>query len=218
MKTKKEISHILSEIARMYPDIRTELHYETPFQFLIAVILSAQTTDKQVNKTTPPLFAQVREAGDIMKLSPEEVENMVASVNFYKNKAKFIRASGEKLEREFGGIIPNDLAVIQSLPGVGIKTAKVVLAVLYDAPYVGVDTHVHRVMNRIGIVKTKTPEETDKMLEKKLTYKQKLTAHHPLVLFGRYHCTARNPKCAACPIRKICDFGSRGLISEGKSV
>jgi len=116
MKTNQQISHILSEIARMYPDIRTELHYETPFQFLIAVILSAQTTDKQVNKTTPPLFARVREAKDILKLSPEEVEGMVSSVNFYKNKAKFIRASGEKLEREFGGVIPNDLTVIQSLP------------------------------------------------------------------------------------------------------
>lgn len=102
MKTEKEISRILSEIARMYPDIRTELHYETPFQFLMAVILSAQTTDKQVNKTTPPLFARVREPEDIGKLSPEEVEKTVASVNFYKNKAKFIRESGEKLVREFG--------------------------------------------------------------------------------------------------------------------
>lgn len=152
MKTKFQISHILTEIARMYPDIRTELQYETPFQFLIAVILSAQTTDKQVNKTTPPLFALVREPEDMVKLSLREVEKLVSSVNFYRNKAKFISQSGEKLAREFGGIIPNDLKAIQSLPGVGIKTAKVVLAVLYDAPYVGVDTHVHRVMNRIGIV------------------------------------------------------------------
>ncbi len=218
MKTKKEISEILSEIARMYPDIRTELHYETPFQFLIAVILSAQTTDKQVNKTTPELFSLVRKAGDITKLSLEQVEKLVSSVNFYRNKAKFIRLSGEKLATEFNGIIPNDLKIIQSLPGVGIKTAKVVLSVLYDAPYVGVDTHVHRVMNRIGIVKTKTPEETDGVLEKKLSYEQKLTAHHPLVLFGRYHCMARKPKCEICPIQQMCDFGRAGLISEGKSL
>ncbi len=218
MKTKSQISQILAEIARMYPDIRTELDYETPFQFLIAVILSAQTTDKQVNKTTPPLFARVREARDMAKLSLEEVEKMVSTVNFYKNKAKFIWKSGEKLAQDFGGIIPNDLEIIQTLPGVGIKTAKVVLAVLYDAPYVGVDTHVHRVMNRIGIVRTKTPEETDKVLEKKLTYEQKLTAHHPLVLFGRYHCTARKPKCEHCPIREMCDYGLKGLISEGKSI
>ena len=218
MKTKSQISHILTEIARMYPDIRTELDYETAFQFLVAVILSAQTTDKQVNKTTPPLFARVREARDMATLSLEEVEKMVSTVNFYKNKAKFIWKSGEKLVRDFGGIIPNDLEIIQTLPGVGIKTAKVVLAVLYDAPYVGVDTHVHRVMNRIGIVRTKTPEETDKVIEKKLTYEQKLTAHHPLVLFGRYHCIARKPKCESCPIREMCDYGLKGLISEGKSV
>lgn len=218
MKTKSQISHILTEIARMYPDIRTELQYETPFQFLIAVILSAQTTDKQVNKITPALFARVREPADIMKLSLMEIESMVSSVNFYRNKAKFIRQSGEKLAREFGGTIPNDLKVIQTLPGVGIKTAKVVLGVLYSAPYVGVDTHVHRVMNRIGIVRTKTPEETDKILEKKLTHEQKLMIHHPLVLFGRYHCTARKPKCESCPIREMCDYGRKGLISEGKSV
>lgn len=207
MKTKSQISHILTQIARMYPDIRTELHYETPFQFLIAVILSAQTTDKQVNKVTLPLFAHVRNPEDMEKISLEELEKMVFSVNFYRNKAKFIRQSGEKLAREFDGVIPNDLQKIQTLPGVGIKTAKVVLAVLYDAPYVGVDTHVHRVMNRIGIVRTKTPEETDKILEKKFTYEQKMIIHHPLVLFGRYHCTARKPKCESCPIREICDYG-----------
>ncbi|MDD2891405.1 MAG: endonuclease III [Candidatus Gracilibacteria bacterium] len=214
MKTKSQISHILTEIARMYPDIRTELDYETPFQFLIAVILSAQTTDKQVNKTTPPLFTLVREPEDIGNLSLAEVERFVSSVNFYKNKAKFIRQSGEKLVHEFGGIIPNDLKKIQSLPGVGVKTAKVVLAVLYDAPYVGVDTHVHRVMNRIGIVKTKTPEETDRVLEKKLTHEQKLIIHHPLVLFGRYHCMARKPKCESCPIREMCDYGEKMFKGE----
>lgn len=207
MKTKSQISHILTQIARIYPDIRTELHYETPFQFLIAVILSAQTTDKQVNKITPAIFVRVREPEDMEKISLEELEKMVSSVNFYRNKAKFIRQSGEKLAREFDGAIPNDLQKIQTLPGVGIKTAKVVLAVLYDAPYVGVDTHVHRVMNRIGIVRTKTPEETDKILEKKFTYEQKMIIHHPLVLFGRYHCTARKPKCESCPIREICDHG-----------
>ena len=152
MKSKSQISHILTELARMYPDIRTELHYETPFQFLIAVILSAQTTDKQVNKITPTIFARVREPNDILKISLADLEKIVSSVNFYRNKAKFIRKSGEKLAREFSSVIPNDLQKIQTLPGVGIKTAKVVLAVLYDAPYVGVDTHVHRVMNRIGIV------------------------------------------------------------------
>lgn len=183
MKTKKQISFILGTIESMYPDIRTELDYETPFQFLIAVILSAQTTDKQVNRTTPELFSCVREARDIGLLEPSEVERMIASVNFYKNKAKFIRQTGIILDTQFGGNIPNDLVLLQKLPGVGIKTAKVVLAVLYNGAYVGVDTHIHRVMNRIGIVRTHMPEETDRVLDKKLTYEQKLTAHHPLVLF-----------------------------------
>ena len=116
MKTRSQISRILMEIVKIYSDIRTELDYETPFQFLIAVILSAQTTDKQVNKTTPPLFTRVTEAEDIEKLSLEEIQKMVMSVNYYKNKAKFIRASGEKLVRNFGGIIPNNLQDIQSLP------------------------------------------------------------------------------------------------------
>lgn len=206
MKSKNQITVIFSTIEQMFPDIRTELNYETSFQFMIAVILSAQTTDKQVNKTTPLLFARVREPRDIENLTLAELEKMVSSVNFYRNKARFIRESGIKIAREFGGIIPNDLKTIQTLPGVGIKTAKVILTVLYDAPYVAVDTHVHRVMNRIGIVRTKTPEETDKHLEKILTTAQKLTAHHPLVLFGRYHCTARKPKCENCPIQDMCDF------------
>jgi endonuclease-3 len=218
MKTKKEISHILSIISGMYPDIRTELDYETSFQFLIAVILSAQTTDKQVNRTTPELFSLVREPGDIWKLPISEIERMVSSVNFYRNKAIFIRDTGEKLVREFESRIPNDLKKLQTLPGVGIKTAKVVLSVLYDAPYVWVDTHVHRVMNRIGVVKTKRPEETDVCIEKKLTYEQKLTAHHPLVLFGRYHCTARKPKCTICPLQEKCDFAQQELISIRKSI
>ncbi|EKD29425.1 MAG: hypothetical protein ACD_78C00417G0003 [uncultured bacterium (gcode 4)] len=209
MKSKNQITLILSAIEQMFPDIRTELNYETPFQFMIAVILSAQTTDRQVNKTTPPLFARVREPWDIQNLTLAEVEKMVSSVNFYRNKARFIRESGIKIAQDFGGTIPSDLKIIQTLPGVGIKTAKVILTVLYDAPYVAVDTHVHRVMNRIGIVKTKTPEETDKRLEKIFTTAQKLTAHHPLVLFGRYHCTARKPKCESCPILSECNFGMR---------
>jgi len=206
MKTKKEISTILRTVEAHYPDIKTELHYETPFQLLVAVILSAQTTDKQVNKTTIALFHCVHEAKDVSKLTLKELENTVRSVNFYRNKAKFIVGCAEKLVREFDGIIPNDLKILQTFPGVGIKTAKVVLSVLYDAPYVGVDTHVHRVMNRIGIVKTKTPEETDRKLDKLLTHEQKMFVHHPLVLFGRYHCTARKPKCSSCPVREWCDY------------
>lgn len=211
MKTKKQISAILSRIALEFPDIRTELQYETPFQFLIAVILSAQTTDRQVNRITPSLFVRVREPRDVIDIPLAEIERAVSSVNFFRNKARFIKESGEKLAREFDGIIPSDLTVLQTLPGVGIKTAKVVLSVLYDAPYVGVDTHVHRVMNRIGIVRTKAPEETDKKLEKLLSHEQKLMIHHPLVLFGRYLCIARKPQCYRCPVREECEYTEKNL-------
>lgn len=116
MKTKKQISTILARIAEEFPDIRTELAYETPFQFLIAVILSAQTTDKQVNRITPPLFARVREPQDVIGIPLSEIERLVSSVNFFRNKARFIKESGELIAREHGGIIPNDLHVLQTLP------------------------------------------------------------------------------------------------------
>ncbi len=189
---------------------KSELAFETPFQFLVAVILSAQTTDKQVNKVTPPYFSKVRVPGDALKFSPEETERLLSGVNYYKTKAKHVRAAAEKLVSDFGSEIPSDLESIRSLPGVGVKTAKVVLSVLYDAPYVGVDTHVHRVLNRVGVVRTKTPEETDWRIEALFSKAEKIGSHHPLVLFGRYRCTARNPKCRGCPVWKSCRWKGKG--------
>lgn len=121
---------------RLYGGKKIELDYETPFQLLCAVILSAQTTDKQVNRITPPFFAKVREAKDVMNISLEEIEEMLKYVNFFRNKSRFIKETGKILATEYGGIIPNDLTLLQTLPGIGIKTAKVVLSVLYDMPYV----------------------------------------------------------------------------------
>lgn len=178
-----ELDRILAVIAREYPDIRTELDYETPFQFLVAVMLSAQTTDKQVNKVTPPYFQLVRSPEDALRIGPEETEKLLSGVNYFKTKAKHVRMTAEILTSVFHGEIPRTIKEIQTLPGVGIKTAKVVLSVLYDLPYVGVDTHVHRVLNRLKVVKTKTPEDTDRAVEKKFTTAQKKGSHHPLVLF-----------------------------------
>ncbi len=135
MKTS-ELDRLLSVIAREYPDIRTELDYETPFQFLVAVMLSAQTTDKQVNKVTPPYFALVRSPEDALRVTPEETERLLSGVNYFKTKAKHVRMTADMLVRDFGSEIPRTLQDIQTLPGVGIKTAKVVLSVLYDLPYV----------------------------------------------------------------------------------
>lgn len=127
-------------------------------------------------------------------------------VNFFRNKSRFIKETGTILALKYSGVIPNDLALLQTFPGIGIKTAKVVLSVLYDMPYVGVDTHIHRVMNRIGIAETQSPAETDKVIEEKFSEKQKKILHHPFVLFGRYHCTARAPKCESCPLQKKCVY------------
>jgi endonuclease III len=170
------------------------------------VILSAQTTDKQVNKITPPFFARVREARDVIDIPLEDIEEHLRYVNFFRNKSRYIKETGTILAREYNGIIPNDLKLIQTFPGIGIKTAKVVLAVLYDMPYVGVDTHIHRVMNRLGIVKTETPNQTDREIDRIFDTPTKQLLHHPLVLFGRYHCLARKPKCETCKLQKECKY------------
>ena len=211
LKTPTEATEIIKRIEAIHGGMIIELNYDTPFQLLIAVILSAQTTDKQVNRITPPLFARIREPKDVHNITLEEVMEYVKHVNYYRNKARFIYETGQILEREYGGVIPNDLTEIMKLPGVGVKTAKVVLSVLYDAPLVGVDTHIHRVCNRIGLVRTKSPNETDKAIERRLTLTQRVGMHHPFVLFGRYHCLARAPKCASCPVREFCNYNIKTL-------
>lgn len=185
---------------------KIELDYETPFQLLCAVILSAQTTDKQVNKVTPPLFEKVREPEDMKNISLEEIENFLQYINFFRNKSRFIRETGIILADNYNSQIPNDLKILTTLPWVGIKTAKVVLNVLYDESFVAVDTHIHRVANRIWLVSTNSPLETDKELDKILPTEIKKKIHHPLVLFGRYHCMARKPKCKNCKILQFCKY------------
>jgi endonuclease III len=197
---------LIHTVYDLYGGKKIELDYNTPFQLLCAVILSAQTTDRQVNKITPPFFAKVSDAKDVIHLSLEEIEYDLRYVNFFRNKSRFIKETGTILATEYGWDLPNDLKLIQTFPGIGVKTAKVVLAVLYDMPYVWVDTHIHRVMNRIGIVETRTPEETDKSIERIFSIKQKTILHHPFVLFGRYTCIAKKPKCEICPLQKKCAY------------
>jgi len=199
-------AHILESIIQEYGGKKIELDYETSFQLLVAVILSAQTTDKQVNRITPPFFARIREPKDMMNISLDEVMEDLKYVNFFRNKSRFIKETGTLLATKYDGIIPDDLTLLQTFPGIGIKTAKVVLSVLYDRPYVGVDTHIHRVMNRLGIVTTKSPEATDREIEKIFDTETKKKLHHPLVLFGRYHCTARKPKCETCKLQEHCKY------------
>lgn len=197
---------IIWKIIDLYGGRKIELDYQTPFQLLCAVILSAQTTDKQVNKITPPFFAKVRESKDILSMNLEDIEEHLKYVNFFRNKSRFIKVTGGIITEQYGWVIPNSLEILQTFPWVGIKTAKVVLSVLYDMPYVGVDTHIHRVMNRLGILDTKTPEQTDREIEKRFDSLFKKKMHHPLVLFGRYTCIARKPKCETCILQKKCAY------------
>jgi endonuclease III len=216
LKNRTEATEIIDTIASLYGGTVIELDYETPFQLLIAVILSAQTTDKQVNKITPPLFAKVKEPKDMLMLELDEIMEHVKFINYYRNKSRFIYGCAKKLVEEFDSTIPNDLKTLMTFPGVGVKTAKVVLSVLYDAPHVGVDTHIHRVCNRIGMVKTRFPEETDKAIVRRLTLAQRVGMHHPFVLFGRYHCTARAPKCSTCKLQHLCNYYQEKLKKEAK--
>jgi len=214
LRTKSERDEILQSIFNLYPTKTIELDFETPFQLLAAVILSAQMTDKGVNKATKKLFEIVKTPADLLKFKPEKVEIILRGVNYYRVKTKHLFLTAEKLVHEHGGKIPHTLETIRTLPWVGIKTAKVVLSHLYDMPFIGVDTHIHRVMNRMSIVKTKTPEETDKKLEKLLSEDQKRTMHHAIVLFWRYICTAKKCKCSETPLAKWCGCGECGKIAN----
>ena len=202
--SKARIQEVLTAILALYPDKQIELIYETPFQLLIAVMLSAQTTDKQVNKVTPEFFALVREPENLIGWDIKKIESYLSRVNFYHNKCANILKTAAILRWEFDSVIPKTIEKIITLPWVGIKTAKVVLSHLYDLPYIGVDTHIHRVFNRLKLCKTKTPEETDKWIEKHLWESQKSQTHHAIVLFGRYMCTARNPRCYECSLASSC--------------
>lgn len=210
----KKYEEIFDHIISLHGGQKIELDFETPFQLLCAVILSAQTTDKQVNRITPPLFEKVKNPSDMYKISLEEIEEYLKYINFFRNKSRFIWETGKILTEKYNEEIPNDVDILQTLPGVGVKTAKVVMGVLYDAPLVGVDTHIHRVLNRLGLIDTKTPLETDRVLEQILPEEIKKKIHHPLVLFGRYHCTAKKPKCQDCKIRSVCQFGKTTLKDE----
>ncbi len=208
---KEDIYIVFKELTRRYAWATTELVYKTPFQLLVAVIMSAQTTDKQVNKVTSAFFDTIQWPKDILKISPEKRETMIQWVNYYRNKAKNIYTLARILTDNAKSIkhkedyrIPDTQEELVKLPGVGEKTAKVILQVLYGKDVIAVDTHVHRVTNRLWIVKTNEPLQTSKILEAKVPAGFRWDAHHGLILFGRYHCTARNPKCDSCPFVNIC--------------
>ena len=189
------------------PVAESELRYEDPYQLLVAVILSAQCTDKRVNMTTPALFQRFPTAQEMALSSAEEIYSYIKSISYPNNKAKNLLGMAQTLVKDFDGIVPDNLEDLQKLPGVGRKTANVMMAVAFKQPAMPVDTHVFRVSNRIGLTcNSKNVLETEKTLVAHLPKAVMAKAHHWLILHGRYVCLARKPKCEECGITTICDY------------
>ena len=201
MTRKQRFEGIVGWFSENRPVAETELRYGNVFQLLCAVILSAQCTDKRVNLVTPALFGRFPDAAS---LAAEEVLPYVKSVSYPNSKAAHLAAMARKLVSDFGGEVPSDIDALMSLPGVGRKTANVIASVVYDQPVIAVDTHVFRVSRRLGLSDGKTPEAVEKDLEKYIPLDKRAVSHHWLILHGRYICTARNPKCAECPLTAWC--------------
>jgi len=204
--SRVEIDKIFSIFAEYNPDPKTELIYSSGYSLLVSVVLSAQTTDIAVNKATSKLYQIADSAEKMLKLSQEELEGYIKSIGLYRTKAKNILALSKILQEKYQGKVPDTIEELKTLPGVGSKTAKVVLNALYHQPLIAVDTHVFRVSNRIGIVNAKNILETEKKLNIVLPEKWRVHAHNWLVLHGRYICQARKPKCDICIVKDYCNY------------
>ena len=191
----------------------TELHYDSPFHLLIAVILSAQCTDRRVNMHTPVIFERFPEPADLASASFEEVYDLIKSISFPNNKARHLIGMASMLVSEFSSVVPSEPADLERLPGVGRKTANVIASVIYDKPVIAVDTHVFRVSRRIGLSDGTTVEAVERDLTEGFPEEIRGKAHHWLILHGRYVCTARKPKCQECGIQHLCrEYISNNLI------
>lgn len=193
------------------PNPATELHYSNPYQLLVAVILSAQCTDKRINQITPKLFERFPAVEDLAASTPDEIYTYIRSVSYPNNKAKHLAGMAKMLVEQFNSEVPSDLDDLQKLPGVGRKTANVIASVVFDLPAIAVDTHVFRVANRLGLTNNaKTPLAVEKQLVEYLPKQTLGFAHHWLILHGRYICVARKPKCEICPITHLCKYYQSG--------
>jgi endonuclease-3 len=191
----------------------TELNYDTPFHLLIAVILSAQCTDKRVNIYTPDIFERFPEPADLASASFEEVYELIKSISFPNNKAKHLIGMASKLVSDFNSVVPSEPDLLETLPGVGRKTANVIASVIYDKPVIAVDTHVFRVSRRIGLSDGTTVEAVEKDLTAGFAPELRPKAHHWLILHGRYVCTARKPKCEECGLQDLCrEYKANNLV------
>lgn len=209
---KKSSDEILDTLSEMFPDAKCELIHQSTFQLLIAVILSAQTTDASVNRVTPKLFERYPDASSLGDAAVEDVEKLIHNIGLYRNKAKNIITCSKELVERFQGKVPDNRKDLMSLSGVGRKTANVVLSVAYDVPAIAVDTHVERISKRLGLAK---PEDNVLKVEEKLKRKLKKErwnhAHHLFIFFGRYFCTAKAPHCKECPFLEMCKEKNKNI-------
>jgi endonuclease III len=216
MNKKERFEKIVAWFETNMPIAETELHYGNPYELLVAVILSAQCTDKRVNMVTPALFKRFPEPESLAVASVDEVFSLIRSVSYPNNKAKHLIGMATMLLNDFQGIVPDTVEELVKLPGVGRKTANVIVSVVYEKPAMAVDTHVFRVSARLGLtVRSKTPLDTEKQLVKYIPENRLAIAHHWIILHGRYVCVARTPKCEACGLRAFCAYFEK---QEKKSI
>ena len=209
MTRKERFTHVLSWFRENMPVAETELSYKDPFGLLVAVILSAQCTDKRVNMVTPALLDRFPTPEALAAATFEELFPYVKSVSYPNSKTRHLIDMASKLVSDFGSEVPSDIDALMTLPGVGRKTANVIASIVYDKPVIAVDTHVFRVSHRIGLSDGKTPEAVERELERHIPEEDRARSHHWLILHGRYTCTARAPKCASCGLAPWCrDFKS----------
>ena len=208
---KKNAKTVLSRMIKHYGEVTPDLAYNDLYQLTIAVVLSAQTTDKQVNAVTPHLFSGYPDFKSLANADISEVEEIVKSTGFYRNKARNIVTLSQIIVKYFNGMVPSDLESLMELPGVGRKSANVILSLGYNTPALAVDTHVTRIANRLGFIKSDDPEKVEKALTALIPASQWRLTHLLFIAHGRRICSARNPACYVCPVEDLCAYGEKNL-------
>lgn len=212
MLNKSQTRYCLEKMKEIFPDAHCELNHANPFELVIAVALSAQCTDVLVNKVTSSLFQKYKTPEDYLQVSLEELQQDIRSIGLFRNKAKNIQKLCHMLLADYGGVVPSDRDELTKLPGVGRKTANVVVSVAYNVPAIAVDTHVERVSKRLAICRWKDSVlQVEETLMRKIPMEEWSSAHHTMIFFGRYHCKSQNPQCASCPLNDICREGKKRL-------
>ena len=217
MLNSTQIRYCLDEMGKMFPEAHCELNHSNPFELVVAVVLSAQCTDALVNKVTKNLFQKYKKPEDFLSVPLSELENDIRSIGLYRNKAKNIQKLSQIILEKYNGAVPNDRDLLIELPGVGRKTANVVVSVAYGTPAIAVDTHVERVSKRLGICRWKDSVlEVEKTLMRRIPEEEWSITHHRMIFFGRYHCKAQSPKCEECPMLLLCREGKKRMKAAGK--